>query len=109
MLLFRTKTIPVRATLSSMRSLQPLGLGNFLLDDDGAVVSLMSTKTGNVDEVNYPSAFHIGFIQESEQKVNEINALLKNDGYEVEEPRKFHGSWTFYFQAPGGSTIEVLA
>lgn len=84
------------------------GMG-FLMDDDGAVLSLMSTKTGNVDEVSYPPAFHIGFIQESEQKVNEINSLLKNDGYDVGEPGKYHGSWTFYFQAPGGFTIEVLA
>jgi catechol 2,3-dioxygenase-like lactoylglutathione lyase family enzyme len=74
----------------------------FLTDDNGAVISLM--KTANP---TYPGNFHIGFIQESEEKVNEINARLKNDGYEVPPPKRAHG-WTFYFKAPGGYTIEVL-
>jgi lactoylglutathione lyase len=41
--------------------------------------------------------------------VNEINRRLKGDGYDVPEPSRQHGSWTFYFRAPGGFTIEVLA
>jgi hypothetical protein len=40
--------------------------------------------------------------------VNEINRHLKEDGFEVNPPRKFHGAWTFYFRAPGGILIEVL-
>ena len=43
----------------------------------------------------------------SEEKVNEMNARLKNDGYNVPPPKRAHG-WTFYFEAPGGYTIEVL-
>jgi lactoylglutathione lyase len=58
--------------------------------------------------VNYPSTFHIGFGQESEEKVNEINQRLKEDGFAVEPPQRFH-AWTFYVQAPGGFTVEVLA
>ena len=33
---------------------------------------------------------------------------LRADGFDVPPPRRFHGSWTFYFRAPGGFTIEVL-
>jgi lactoylglutathione lyase len=77
-----------------------------LFDDDGLVLTLM--KVGQASEVNYPASFHIGFMQESEQRVNEINQRLKDDGFDVKPPRKFHGSWTFYFRAPGGFIIEVL-
>ena len=77
-----------------------------MFDDGGLVLTLMSE--GERTEVNYPSSFHIGFRQESEERVNEINQRLKDDGFEVKAPRRFHGSWTFYFKAPGGFTIEVL-
>jgi lactoylglutathione lyase len=77
-----------------------------LFDDGGLVLTLM--KVGQVTEVKYPVSFHIGFIQESEGRVNEINQRLKDDGFDVKPPRRFHGSWTFYFRAPGGFTIEVL-
>ncbi|BCM91004.1 hypothetical protein IAD21_02868 [Abditibacteriota bacterium] len=75
-------------------------------DDNDMVLTLMSE--GDKAEVKYPSSFHVGFRQESAEKVNEINQQLKDDGFDVKPPRRFHGSWTFYFQAPGGFTIEVL-
>jgi catechol-2,3-dioxygenase len=78
-----------------------------LFDDQGMVLTL--TNLEHATDVKYPGAFHIGFIQESAEKVNEINRRLKADGYEVGEPSKQHGSWTFYFKAPGGFVIEVLA
>ena len=74
-----------------------------LFDDDGLVLTLI--KAG---QVKYPNTFHIGFGQESEERVNEINQRLKDDGFDVEPPQRFH-AWTFYVQAPGGFTIEVLA
>lgn len=80
----------------------------FLYDDNGSVLSLTSMKVGRETEVRYPATFHIGFIQESEERVNEINRRLKDDGFDVPPPSKQHGSWTFYFSAPGGFTIEVL-
>ena len=80
---------------------------DILFDDANLVLTLM--KTGGTNEVKYPASFHIGFIQENEEKVNEINQRLKDDGIDVKEPRHFHGSWTFYCKAPGGFTIEVLA
>jgi lactoylglutathione lyase len=81
----------------------------FLSDDNGLFLSLTSVKIGHESEVKYPVLFHIGFGQESEEHVNEINRRLKEDGYEVPPPSHQHGSWTFYFQAPGGFTIEVLS
>ncbi len=81
----------------------------FLTDDNGMVLTLTSAKVGRETEVRYPATFHVGFIQEDEERVNEINLRLREDGYEVPPPGRRHGSWTFYFRAPGGFTIEVLA
>ena len=80
----------------------------FLTDENGIVLTLTSMKVGGEAEVKYPANFHIGFGQESEERVDEINRRLKADGFEVPPPSRQHGSWTFYFQAPGGFTIEVL-
>jgi catechol-2,3-dioxygenase len=81
----------------------------FLTDDNGMVLTLTSMKVGRESEVRYPATFHVGFCQESEARVNEINRRLKDDGFDVPPPSRQHGSWTFYFRAPGGFTIEVLA
>jgi catechol-2,3-dioxygenase len=80
----------------------------FLSDDDGSVISLTNMKIARETEVRYPASFHVGFIQENEERVNDINQRLRDDGYEVSAPSKQHGSWTFYFQAPGGFMVEVL-
>lgn len=80
---------------------------SFLFDDNDMVLTLIRWKRDV--EPEYPPNFHIGFIQESEARVDEINQRLKADGYEVPPPSRQHGSWTFYFQAPGGFTVEVLA
>jgi lactoylglutathione lyase len=80
-----------------------------LSDDNGLVLTLTSMKVGRETEVRYPATFHVGFIQESEARVNEINQQLKEDGFAVPPPSRQHGSWTFYFKAPGGFTMEVLA
>lgn len=77
-----------------------------LEDGDGMILTLIADYAGK--EIVYPSNFHIGFIQPSEERVNEINRRLLEDGFEVALPARIHGSWTFYFLAPGGYTIEVL-
>lgn len=74
----------------------------FLFDDDGLVLSLMKAS-----EVHYPATFHIGFGQPTEEKVSEINQRLREDGFDVAPPERHH-AWTFYVQAPGGFTVEVL-
>ena len=107
-----TDVLETHAFLSKYFGLQDNG-GNkniaFLSDDNGMVLSLTSMKLGKETEVRYPATFHIGFIQPSEERVNEINRRLKEDGVDVPPPSRQHGSWTFYFQAPGGFVIEVLS
>jgi catechol 2,3-dioxygenase-like lactoylglutathione lyase family enzyme len=73
-----------------------------MVDEDGFVLTLM--KGSNV---KYPKTFHIGFPQENEEQVDIINQRLKNDGFEVELPHHAHG-YTFYVEAPGGFTVEIL-
>jgi lactoylglutathione lyase len=76
---------------------------------DGSGFILTLSNFTKATEVHYPEGFHVGFIQESPERVNEINKMLKDDGLDVEPPRNFHGSWTFYFVAPGGFMIEILS
>ena len=76
----------------------------FLSDDNGMVLALFRGK----GEVKYPAGFHIGFVQQTEEQVNQINQNLREDGCDVPKPSRMHGSWTFYFNAPGGFMIEVL-
>ncbi|MDW6022392.1 VOC family protein [Mesorhizobium sp. BAC0120] len=93
-----------KSFLETYFGLKELGGGNqnraFMKDDHGLVLSLFKAK-----EVSYPATFHI---QDSEEKVNEVNRRLKDEGFDVAEPRQLHG-WTFYVKAPGGFTVEVLA
>jgi lactoylglutathione lyase len=79
----------------------------FLTDDNGMLLALMNPKVGGETEVRYPAIFHVGFMQESEERVNEINQRMKADGLDVPTPARQHGSWTFYYEAPGGFLIEV--
>ena len=80
-----------------------------LTDDNGMILTLTSMKVGRETEVRYPANFHIGFAQEGRARVDEINRRLKEGGFDVPPPSKQHGSWTFYFRAPGGFTVEVLS
>ena len=109
------------AFLAKYFGLQPRG-GNLgiqmLNDDNGMVLTLIKARPEDrIEEgkgaegskgVRYPSSFHIGFIQPTRERVNEINHRLRDDGFQVDAPAHLHGSWTFYFTAPGGFTIEVM-
>jgi len=85
------------------------GMKNFdvLFDDDDLVLTLIGAGRGK--PVSYPSTFHVGFIQPTEARVDEINRQLRDDGFDVDPPSRQHGAWTFYFTAPGGFTVEVLS
>lgn len=106
-----TDPMEIHDFLAKYFGLRSLG-GNknmaFLADDDGAVISLTNVKIGKEAEVRYPATFHVGFMQPNEEQVNAINQRLKDDGYDVVPPSRQHGSWTFYFTAPGGFMLEVL-
>jgi lactoylglutathione lyase len=77
-----------------------------MIDDTGFVLAVSNFE--KADTVDYPGAFHIGFMQESRERVDEMYERLKADGFQVKPPWEFHGAWTFYFHAPGGFLVEVL-
>jgi hypothetical protein len=54
--------------------------GFCVFDDNGLVLTLMKGR----DDLKYPATFHIGFMQESEQKVNELSDRLRRDGYDAD-------------------------
>jgi catechol 2,3-dioxygenase-like lactoylglutathione lyase family enzyme len=96
-------------TYFGLQGAEPNANIGFLRDDAGFVLTLTSPKVGGETEVRYPATFHVGFIQPSEAQVNGLNERLKADGFDVPPPSRQHGSWTFYFRAPGGVLVEVLA
>lgn len=54
--------------------------------------------TGKNGAATYPEAFHIGFMQHSEEAVMKIYNALKSGGIAVgQEPRKIRDSFGFYF------------
>jgi catechol 2,3-dioxygenase-like lactoylglutathione lyase family enzyme len=75
---------------------------------DGAGFALTLSSPETTAHVAYPAGFHIGFMQDSRDRVNEIHGRLKSDGFDVQSPGEYHGAWTFFFRAPGGFDIEVL-
>jgi lactoylglutathione lyase len=77
-----------------------------MVEESGFLLNL--SNFDNVTEVEYPAGFHIGFMQESRERVDEIYQSLKSGGFEVESPKEYHGAWTFYFRAPGGFVVEIL-
>jgi catechol 2,3-dioxygenase-like lactoylglutathione lyase family enzyme len=76
-----------------------------LLDETGFVLTL--NNFSGASTVEYPGAFHIGFMQQSVEAVDTMYERLKSDGYDPDPPKEFHGAWTFYFRAPGGFLVEV--
>src|SRR5258708_4643552 len=76
-----------------------------LVDESGFVLTL--NNFDKAAKVEYPGAFHIGFMQKSREQVDEFYQRLKSDGFDVKPPTEFHGAWTFYFPAPGGFLVEV--
>jgi lactoylglutathione lyase len=83
------------------------GLG-FLTDEEdewGFVLTLMKASEGT--QGKYPGSFHIGFFIESEEKVDELNHRLREDGFDVPAPEDTGHSYGFYVKAPGGFTVEV--
>lgn len=76
----------------------------FLTDDNGALLTMFKAN-----DASYPKLFHLGFMRESVEDVDAIHERLTAGGYHPEAPREEFGRWTFYFQSPGGFTIEVNA
>ena len=75
---------------------------------DGSRFVLSLNNFGKAGSVSYPGGFHIGFLQDSREAVDEVHRRLVDGGFRPNPPKEFHGAWTFYFDAPGGFTVEVL-
>lgn len=78
-----------------------------LSDETGFVLTLMRSREG--EAIEYPSSFHVGFFVDSEERVDETHARLKEDGYDVTDVKMRHNTYDFYVEAPGGFTIEFGA
>src|SRR5260370_32612149 len=65
---------------------------SFLSDDNGMLLTL--TRAAKGTEGRYPASFHVGFIQASEKRVEEINERLHENRYEVPSPARMAGSST---------------
>ena len=95
-----------RTFLEKYFGLKGLGKHNHKLahlqDDNGLILSLFQGSS-----ITGPETTHIGFVQETEEQVNEVFRRLKDDGFDVQPPKRSHG-WTFWFVAPGGFAIEVV-
>ncbi|QDK78260.1 VOC family protein [Spirosoma sp. KCTC 42546] len=80
-----------------------------LHDDDGFILTISNFKKGEIPQ--YPADFHVGFVQETPEKVMEIYQRMKADGIDVgKEPRNYagRGTMSFYVPVPGNFLIEVL-
>src|ERR1700754_4315597 len=63
-----------------------------MVDESRFVLTLNNFEKAT--EVAYPGAFHVGFMQDSREKVDEIFERLKSGGLDLQPPREFHGAWT---------------
>lgn len=75
-----------------------------MLRDDGMTLTLMGA---GAEAVSYPRSFHLGFILPSEHEVDDLHRRLAKDGYEVGDPKRRHGAWSFGLEAPSGFRIAV--
>lgn len=76
-----------------------------LFDDSG--LSLVLSNFDRKVKPEYPKDFHIGFIQKNREEVDAIYQRLHAAGHASKPPQIMHGSWGFYFHAPGDIQIEV--
>jgi lactoylglutathione lyase len=85
---------------------EPTNADVVLTDNAGLVLTI--SNFDHADKISYPKWFHIGFMQESDEKVDDIYDRLKMAGMQLGKPENMHGARTFYFTAPGGFTVEVF-
>ncbi|GAB3784179.1 VOC family protein [Spirosoma horti] len=80
-----------------------------LKDENDFILSISNFHKDQT--VQYPADFHIGFVQETPEKVMAIYQNLKANGIDVgKEPHTYggRGTMSFYVTAPGSFLIEVL-
>jgi catechol-2,3-dioxygenase len=89
---------------------QRAGKFSVLRNGEGFVLSLMHDKN-MTPENGYPGLFHVGFLQATQQAVNELHQKLSEANYTAPEPGKLQRggppTYGFYCDAPGGVMVEV--
>ncbi|MBV4358289.1 VOC family protein [Pinibacter aurantiacus] len=79
-----------------------------LKGEDGFVLVITSHSFNRNDIHSYPDAFHVGFLVNSKQEVDLKYDQLLSSGYATgHAPRNMHGSYGFYFNAPGSILVEI--
>ncbi|GAB3691120.1 hypothetical protein GCM10027592_08920 [Spirosoma flavus] len=80
-----------------------------LEDKDGFILSISNFTKAEIPQ--YPTDFHVGFVQESPEQVLVVYERMKEDGLDVgKEPKTYggRGTMSFYVAAPGNVLVEVL-
>jgi catechol 2,3-dioxygenase-like lactoylglutathione lyase family enzyme len=90
------------------RRLETKGGVLIVLSDEAGFILILSHFDAS-ENPQYPRDFHIGFIRDTRQQVNEVFESLKSAGIEANPPRHAHGGWGFYIHAPGGILVEVTS
>ncbi|AIE79878.1 glyoxalase family protein superfamily [Bacillus cereus] len=108
--------------LNSLRSVKKLCKNDFqFLEQKGKALVVMSDESGFIlvlsdpkafkgnKEVTYPEAFHIGFLVDTSNEVDQAYNRLVAGGIEIDkEPYAMRGSsYGFYFSMFNGLLIEV--
>jgi catechol-2,3-dioxygenase len=94
-----------------LRTLETRG-GKFaiLQDAKGFLLALMFDKH-MTPEHGYPGFFHVGFLQDSRNSVDDRYVAVMDAGYEAPQPAMLQRggppTYGFYCNAPGGVTVEV--
>ena len=79
-----------------------------LKGEDDFTLVLMSQAFNRTGTVEFPSAFHIGFLLATKDEVTEQYNRLKAAGVLLQnEPGNMRGVYGFYFTAPGNILIEI--
>jgi catechol-2,3-dioxygenase len=81
-----------------------------LRNDEGFVLTLMYDKR-MTPEQGYPGIFHVGFLQPTQQAVDQVHEELSARNYMAPKPAKLRRggppTYGFYYDAPGGVMVEV--
>jgi catechol 2,3-dioxygenase-like lactoylglutathione lyase family enzyme len=79
-------------------------------DEHGFTLVLSNPRAFGYDQElqAYPGGFHIGFIQETSEQVDQAHRRLAAAGIQLsQEPKNMRGSYGFYFTALNDLLIEI--
>jgi catechol 2,3-dioxygenase-like lactoylglutathione lyase family enzyme len=81
-----------------------------LRNPDGFLLTLMFDKA-MTPEQGYPGLFHVGFLQPTQEAVDQMHEGLIAHSYAAPKPEEIQRggppTYGFYYQAPGGVLVEV--